>query len=108
MAIKKELAPELQEEIIERLKFRFAENMHRHEGFDWDKIQSKLETASDKLWSLNEMEISGGEPDIVELNDTPGIYTFVDCSPESPKGRRSLCYDREALESRKNILLKVL
>ncbi|XWN38478.1 MAG: DUF4256 domain-containing protein [Balneola sp.] len=101
MAAKKELSSEVKEELIETLKTRFQENMHRHKGYDWDKIQSKLEADPDKLWSLNEMEVTGGEPDIIDIADTPGIYTFVDCSPESPKGRRSLCYDREALESRK-------
>ena len=101
MATKKELSPKLKEELIDILRTRFEGNMHRHEGYDWNTIQSKLEADSDKLWSLNEMEITGGEPDIVDLADNDSDYLFVDCSPESPKGRRSLCYDREALESRK-------
>jgi hypothetical protein len=101
MATKKEINSDQMEELIKTLKSRFEGNMHRHEGYDWDTIQSKLEADSDKLWSLNEMEITGGEPDIVKLGDTDSDYLFVDCSPESPKGRRSLCYDREALESRK-------
>jgi hypothetical protein len=101
MATKKELSSVIKEELINTLRTRFEGNMHRHEGCDWNAIQPKLEADSGKLWTLNEMEITGGEPDIVDLADTPEIYTFVDCSPESPKGRRSLCYDREALESRK-------
>jgi hypothetical protein len=101
MANKKELSSALKEELINTLRTRFEGNMHRHEDCDWDKIQSKLEADSDKLWTLNEMEITGGEPDIVKLGDNDSDYLFVDCSPESPKGRRSLCYDREALESRK-------
>ena len=101
MSTKKELSSELKEKLIKTLKSRFEGNMNRHKGYEWDKIQSKLEADSDKLWTLNEMEATGGEPDIVDLTHTDSDYLFVDCSTESPKGRRSLCYDREALESRK-------
>jgi len=101
MGLKKELTGEEQIELIKVVKFRFEENMHRHENFEWDKIQSKLAAQPEKLWSLSEMEATGGEPDIVDFGNSDGNYTFVDCSKESPKGRRSFCYDREALESRK-------
>jgi hypothetical protein len=83
------------------LKNRFEKNMHRHKGLEWNKVQAKLEANPGKLWSLNEMEDTGGEPDVVELDKNTGEYIFYDCSAESPKGRRSLCYDHEALESRK-------
>jgi Protein of unknown function (DUF4256) len=90
------------EELISILQDRFEKNMHRHKGFDWSKVQSKLEAQPEKLWSLNEMERTGGEPDVVAYDEQTGEYIFYDCSEESPKGRRSYCYDREALESRKN------
>jgi len=105
MSRKKKLPSEQINELLEILKARFEKNMNRHKGVDWDNLQAKLEENPDKLWSLNEMERTGGEPDIIEAinngNKKTGGYTFYDCSPESPKGRRSLCYDGEALNSRK-------
>src|SRR5438034_1700141 len=98
---KNDLTPELREELLRELKARFEKNMHRHKGLEWDKVQAKLEADAEKLWSLNEMEITGGEPDVVGHDKKTDEYIFYDCSAESPKGRRSLCYDREALESRK-------
>src|SRR5699024_1159969 len=89
------------EELLSVLKTRFKNNMNRHEGRDWANIQSKLEANKEKLWSLNEMERTGGEPDVVSHDKETGEYIFYDCSAESPEGRRSVCYDREALESRK-------
>ena len=83
------------------LKARFEKNMNRHKGLEWAKVQAKLEANAEKLWSLNEMERTGGEPDVVGHDKKTGEYIFYDCSAESPKGRRSLCYDREALDSRK-------
>jgi len=97
----KELSLEQREELLRTLKARFEKNMHRHEGLEWAKVQAKLEVTPKKLWSLNEMEGTGGEPDVVGLNQESGEYMFYDCSQESPKGRRSVCYDMEALESRK-------
>jgi hypothetical protein len=98
---KMDLSPEKREELLRALKARFEKNMNRHEGLEWAKVQSKLEANTEKLWSLNEMERTGGEPDVVGLDKKTGEYIFYDCSEESPKGRRSLCYDHEALESRK-------
>jgi len=98
---KKELSSEQREELLSALKTRFEKNMNRHKGLEWAKIQTKLETKTEKLWSLNEMEITGGEPDVVSHDQRTGEYIFYDCSAESPKGRRSFCYDREGLESRK-------
>jgi hypothetical protein len=103
---KKRLSQEHQEGLLKTLKSRFEKNMNRHKGFEWSQVQTKLEANPEKLWSLNEMEISGGEPDVVVLtnigNDKKtGEYFFYDCSAESPKGRRSVCYDRKALDSRK-------
>jgi len=98
---KKELSPEQSEDLLRTLKARFENNMNRHEGLEWAKVQAKLEANTEKLWSLNEMERTGGEPDVVGHDKTTGEYIFYDCSAESPKDRRSLCYDREALESRK-------
>src|SRR5690606_31131778 len=92
---------EQQEEILEILKERFEKNMNRHEGLSWEKVLKKLEGNEEKLWSLYEMERTGGEPDVVWYDEETGEYIFVDCSPESPTGRRSVCYDREALEKRK-------
>jgi hypothetical protein len=89
------------EELINTLKVRFEKNMNRHKGIEWNKVQAKLEGNVEKLWSLNEMEKTGGEPDVVGYDKKTGEYIFYDCSAESPSGRRSLCYDREALESRK-------
>ena len=98
---KKELSPEQREELLRALKTRFEKNMNRHQGVDWAKVQAKLGADTKKLWSLSEMERTGGEPDVVAFDKKTGEYIFYDCSAESPKGRRSLCYDREALESRK-------
>ncbi len=97
----KELSPEEREELLRTLKARFEKNMNYHKDLEWAKVQAKLEANTEKLWSLNEMEITGGEPDVVGEDKKTGEYIFYDCSPESPKGRRSLCYDNEALESRK-------
>ena len=89
------------EELLRALKARFEKNMNRHQGLEWAKVQAKLAANPEKLWSLHEMERTGGEPDVVGYDEKTGEYIFYDCSAESPKGRRSLCYDREALESRK-------
>src|SRR5258706_5142891 len=99
--MKKELSPKQREELLNTLKARFEKNMNRHKGLAWAKLQAKLEAHTEKLWSLNEMESTGGEPDVVGYDKKTGEYIFYDCSAESPKGRRSLCYDREALETRK-------
>jgi len=98
---KKELSREQREELLRALKARFEKNMNRHKGLEWAKVQAKLQANTAKLWSLNEMERTGGEPDVVGRDIKTGEYIFYDCSAESPKGRRSVCYDREALESRK-------
>src|ERR671933_752592 len=98
---KNKLSPEQREELLRTLKARFEKNMNRHKGLEWTKLQAKLEANSEKLWSLSEMERTGGEPDVVGHDKKTGEYIFYDCSAESPKGRRSVCYDREALESRK-------
>ena len=98
---KKKLPPERREELLRTLKARFEENMDRHKGLEWTEVQAKLEAHPEKLWSLGEMERTGGEPDVVGHDKRTGEYIFYDCSPESPKGRRNVCYDREALESRK-------
>src|SRR6266403_3413527 len=98
---KKELSPEQREELLKTLKARFEKNMNRHKGLEWPKVQARLAANTEKLWSLNEMERTGGEPDVVSFDKKTGEYIFYDCSAESPKGRRSVCYDREALESRK-------
>ncbi|MBO1001228.1 DUF4256 domain-containing protein [Pseudogracilibacillus auburnensis] len=97
----KTLAQEQCEELLGALKARFEKNMHRHEGLEWARVQEKLEANTEKLWSLSEMERTGGEPDVVGYVKEKDEYIFYDCSTESPKGRRSVCYDREALESRK-------
>jgi len=103
MVNKRTLLQAQYEELIGALKARFGKNMSRHQGIEWAKLHEKLElpASSEKLWSLNEMERTGGEPDVVGFDKTTGEYIFFDCSAESPKGRRSTCYDREALESRK-------
>lgn len=101
MEITKELSSGQCEELIKTLKVRFEKNMNRHQGLEWADVYSRLEASWEKLWSLNEMERTGGEPDVVGRVETTGEYIFQDCSAESPKGRRSLCYDREALDSRK-------
>ena len=98
---KKELSLEQQEELLSTLQARFEKNMHRHQGLEWGKVQAKLEANPEKLWSLNEMERTGGEPDVVSYDEVKDEYTFYDCVAETPKGRRSVCYDLEALESRK-------
>ncbi len=99
MGTKKQVSPKQAEELLKTLKLRFEKNMHRHKGIEWPKVQTKLE--AEKLWSLNEMENSGGEPDVVNFDHITGEYIFIDCSSESPAGRRSLCYDKESLDSRK-------
>jgi hypothetical protein len=101
MKNKNELSPRQHEEMLRALKARFEKNMNRHKGLAWAEIQTKLEANAEKLWSLHEMERTGGEPDVVGGDKKTDEYIFYDCSAESPKGRRSLCYDREALESRK-------
>jgi hypothetical protein len=98
---KKTLSPEQRKELLRASKVRFENNMNRHKGLEWAKAQAKLEANIEKLWSLNEMERTGGEPDVVGYDKKTGEYVFYDCSAESPDGRRSICYDREALESRK-------
>jgi len=95
------LSPEQREELLGALKARFEKNMNTHKGLEWAKVQAKLEANTEKLWSLSEMERTGGEPDVVGHDKKTGEYIFYDCSPESPKGRRSICYDHQALESRK-------
>jgi hypothetical protein len=97
----KQLPREQREELLRALKTRFEQNMSRHEGLEWAKVQAKLEASPEKLWSLDEMERTGGEPDVIGYDAETDEYVFCDCSAESPKGRRSVCYDREALESRK-------
>ena len=98
---KKNLSPEQREQLLRALKARFEKNMNRHGGLAWAQVQTKLEASAEKLWSLHEMERTGGGPDVVGHDERTGEYIFYDCSAESPKGRRSLCYDREALEARK-------
>jgi hypothetical protein len=98
---KKKLSPAQREELLRALKARFEKNMNRHKGFQWAQVQAKLEANPDKLWSLHEMERTGGEPDVVGHDKKAGEFIFYDCAAESPKGRRSVCYDREALEARK-------
>ena len=98
---KKKLSPDQREELLRALKARFEKNMKRHKGLEWTKVQAKLEANPEKLWSLDDMEITGGEPDVVGYDKKTGEYIFYDCSAESPKDRRSLCYDHEALASRK-------
>jgi Protein of unknown function (DUF4256) len=97
----KALSAEQRKELLAVLKSRFDKNMNRHMGLEWAKIHARLEANAEKLWSLNEMERTGGEPDVVGHDKNTSEYVFYDCSPETPKGRRSICYDREALESRK-------
>lgn len=100
--VNKKLTKAQKEELLDILKVRFEENGHRHNAITWDEVYKRLEVKSDKLWSLNEMEISGGEPDVVSVDDKTGEILFYDCSEESPEGRRKVCYDKEGLESRKN------
>ena len=101
MSTKKKLSLEQQEELLDTLKKRFLKNMNRHKNLDWGKVEARLEAHPGKLWSLHEMESTGGEPDVIGHDKKTGEIIFYDCSPESPKGRRSLCYDRKAWESRK-------
>jgi hypothetical protein len=98
---KKELSAEQREELLRAMEARFLTNMNRHEGLEWAKVKAKLEANPEKLWSLSEMERTGGEPDVVGHDKKTGEYTFFDCSSQSPKGRTNVCYDREALEARK-------
>ncbi len=99
--MKKELPPKQREELLKALKARFEKNMNRHKDLEWAKVQAKLEANPEKLWSLNEMERTGGEPDVMSHDKKTGEYVFHDCSAETPKGRVSVCYDREGWESRK-------
>jgi hypothetical protein len=99
--MRKKLAATELEALLKIVKERFEKNMNRHEDLEWNKVQAKLESNPEKLWSLNEMERTGGEPDVVNYDKNTGEYIFYDCSPESPKERRSLCYDRQALDARK-------
>lgn len=98
---KKQLSAAQQADLLKGLKARFEKNKDRHKGITWDKVQERLEAYPSKIWSLNEMETTGGEPDVVAFDKKSGEYTFYDCAAESPKGRRSICYDHEALEARK-------
>ena len=98
---KKNLSPEQREQLLRALNARFEKNKNRHEDLAWAQVQGKLDASAEKLWSLNEMERTGGEPDVVGHDERTGEYIFYDCSAQSPEGRRNLCYDREALESRK-------
>lgn len=99
--MKKKLSAKQSEDLLSTLKTRFEKNMNRHKGLEWDKVKAKLEIKTEKLWSLNEMENTGGEPDVIGHDKKSGEYMFCDCSAESPAGRRSVCYDRKALDSRK-------
>ncbi|MCB0397542.1 MAG: DUF4256 domain-containing protein [Flavobacteriales bacterium] len=101
MNTKNQLSPDQQRGLLYTLKTRFEKNMNLHKGLAWNDVQARLEAHPKKLWSLNEMEETGGEPDVIGLDKKTGEYLFCDCAPESPKGRRSFCYDREALDSRK-------
>ncbi|MBI2731685.1 MAG: DUF4256 domain-containing protein [Sphingobacteriales bacterium] len=98
---KNKLSAAQQKELLQKLKTRFEKNKNRHKGIEWDKVQAKLEANADKLWSLNEMETTGGEPDVVGMDKKAGEYIFYDCATESPAGRRSFCYDKAALDARK-------
>ena len=100
---KKQLSPKQRDGLLIALKTRFEKNLNRHKGLDWAKVQARLEASAEKLWSLSEMERTGGEPDVVGQDKKTGEYIFYDCSAQSPKGRTSLCYDREALDSRKEL-----
>jgi Protein of unknown function (DUF4256) len=101
MAAKKKLSKDQQKELLQTLKERFEKNKQRHKGIEWASIQAKLEASAEKIWSLNEMETTGGEPDVIGMDKKTGDYFFCDCAAESPAGRRSICYDRKALDSRK-------
>ena len=106
MSNKKKLSPEHAQDLLKTLKTRFEKNMNRHKGIDWNKVQAKLEASPEKLWTLDEMEITGGEPDVVSYDNSTGKYIFYDCSTETPKDRRSICYDQAALESGKEHKLR--
>jgi hypothetical protein len=99
--MKRELLPVQHDKLLSVFKARFEQNMNRHKGLEWDKVQTKLDTNPEKLWSLSEMERTGGEPDVIGFDNLTGEFIFYDCSAESPKDRRNVCYDREALDSRK-------
>lgn len=99
--MKKKLSPAQSKELLDILALRFEKNMTRHKGLEWSNVQAKIEKSTEKLWSLNEMENTGGEPDVIGIDKKSGEYIFMDCAAESPKGRRSICYDHQALESRK-------
>lgn len=101
MSTNQKLSPEQTDTLLATLKTRFEKNMNRHEATEWDNVFAKLKANPAKLWSLNEMERTGGEPDVIDYDGTTNEYIFYDCAPESPKGRRSICYDREALDKRK-------
>lgn len=101
MGVNKKLSSDQQEELLNVLEARFENNLNRHKGIEWDKVKTKLVANPDKIWSLDEMERTEGEPDVVGFDEKTGEYIFYDCSAESPKGRRSICYDHEALEKRK-------
>ena len=101
LTMEKQIAQETAVQLLRKLHARFEKNMHRHKALEWNSIQARIEGQSDKLWSLNEMEATGGEPDVIGIDREQGAYIFCDCSAESPEGRRSVCYDQEALESRK-------
>ena len=96
-----QISPQQKEELLSILKIRFEKNMQRHAGLDWADVETRIRMFEDKLWSLNEMEVTGGEPDVVDYDEASGAFIFYDCSAESPKGRRSFCYDRAALNARK-------
>ena len=98
---KRDLSPDQRNKLLSTLKSRFEKNMDRHQGLDWSKVEAKLRAHAEKLWTLNEMEQTGGEPDVVGFDKKSGEFIFYDCAPETPKGRRSLCYDRAALNARK-------
>ena len=98
---KKELSAKQGEDLLKIVKVRFEKNMNRHKGLEWTKVEAKLKANAQKIWSLNEMETTGGEPDVVSYDEKTGAYIFYDCAAESPSGRRSICYDRQAQESRK-------
>lgn len=100
-SVKKEITSKQKDELLKTLQTRFEKNSNRHKGIEWAAVESRLKANADKLWSLHEMERTGGEPDVVEVDKKTGVVTFMDCAAESPAGRRSLCYDREALDSRK-------
>lgn len=101
MGNKKELTSQQREDLLRTLESRFEKNMNRHKGLEWTKVQTKLKASVEKLWTINEMERTGGEPDVTGFDKKTGEYIICDCSAESPEGRRSVCYDREGLESRK-------